>query len=289
MAVAHPNLYGNDAPLWRELARWMGAGSFVATIHVGLALAVMYWPQPPIEAAELPAAVMIELSPLPVAPDTPPQDVAVGPEAAMAEDSTESERSDEPREAEPKTPNKAPKEEAVETAETDIETPKLEEKPDAEAVLPLKAAAPTEPEKLKETEHPPIEKKNEPIKSQVASKRAPITTAPKPIPAAKAAVNAATTQGISSSMSVATWRGMVTAHLNRHKRSPGGGAGTSSVAFTIDRAGRVLSARLIRSSGSAALDGEAVALARRASPVPAPPASIGKGSITLTVPVRFSR
>jgi protein TonB len=68
-------------------------------------------------------------------------------------------------------------------------------------------------------------------------------------------------------MSVATWRGSVMAHLDRHKRYPGGGGGTSSVAFTIDRSGRVLSARLIQSSGSAILDEEAVALARRASPV----------------------
>jgi protein TonB len=61
------------------------------------------------------------------------------------------------------------------------------------------------------------------------------------------------------------------------------------VAFTIDRSGRVLSARLIRSSGSSALDQEAVSLARRASPVPPPPPNIGRASITLTVPVRFSR
>jgi len=78
------------------------------------------------------------------------------------------------------------------------------------------------------------------------------------------------------------------AHLNRHKRYPGGG-GTSSVAFTIDRSGRVLSVRLIRSSGSAVLDQEAVALARHASSVPAPPANIGRGSVVLSVPVRFSR
>jgi periplasmic protein TonB len=61
------------------------------------------------------------------------------------------------------------------------------------------------------------------------------------------------------------------------------------VAFTIDRSGRVLSARLIRSSGSAVLDQEAVSLARRASPVPPPPPNIGGGTIVVTVPVRFSR
>jgi protein TonB len=91
-------------------------------------------------------------------------------------------------------------------------------------------------------------------------------------------------------MSMATWRGQVMAHLNRRKRHPGGAAGgTASVSFTIDRSGRVLSARLIRSSGSAILDREAVALARRASPVPAPPAGIGRSTVNLSVPVRFAR
>jgi len=57
----------------------------------------------------------------------------------------------------------------------------------------------------------------------------------------------------------------------------------------IDRSGRVLSAHLIGASGDAALDQEAVALVQRASPVPPPPAGVGGPSITLTVPVRFSR
>lgn len=80
------------------------------------------------------------------------------------------------------------------------------------------------------------------------------------------------------------------AHLNRFKRFPSGASGgTAQVAFSIDRAGRVLSSRLIGSSGDPALDAEAVAMMRRASPVPAPPSSVGGGSITLAVPVRFNR
>lgn len=80
-------------------------------------------------------------------------------------------------------------------------------------------------------------------------------------------------------------------HLNRYKRYPAGatGTGTASVAFTISRSGQVLSARLIGSSGDAALDTEAVSLARRASPVPAPPPNLGGATITLTVPIRFGR
>ncbi|MFX9123818.1 TonB family protein, partial [Acinetobacter baumannii] len=50
--------------------------------------------------------------------------------------------------------------------------------------------------------------------------------------------------------------------LNRHKRlPPGGGRGTATVAFSIDRSGRVGAARLLGSSGDPILDQEAVALA----------------------------
>jgi protein TonB len=89
--------------------------------------------------------------------------------------------------------------------------------------------------------------------------------------------------------SPAAWQSAVLAHLNRFKRSPGGGSGVATVAFVIDRAGHVLSARLVRSAGSAMLDAEALTLPRRASPVPSPPAGVGSGGIlSLTVPVRFN-
>jgi protein TonB len=51
----------------------------------------------------------------------------------------------------------------------------------------------------------------------------------------------------------------------------------------------VTSTRLSRSSGDSALDQEAVALPRRASPLPKPPEGVGSSSIALTVPVHFGR
>jgi protein TonB len=186
-----------------------------------------------------------------------------------------------------------PKEPPPEPIEREVETemPELPKIDNAAAVLDAPAPPPPQPETVeqKPEEKKKVEKKKDEPKPKRKSVAQP-ASAPKPVDARRARTNAAPTSGVASSMSIATWRGSVMAHLNRLKRYPGGGAGgTSSVAFTIDRAGRVLSARLIRSSGSAVLDQEAVALARRASPVPAPPANIGRGSITLTVPVRFSR
>lgn len=247
-------------------------------------------------AGEPPAVIMIELAPLPVAPESPEQDLAVGPQTVMSEQSTPTERKDEPVEREDPQPepqrDKATPEPVAREVKTEIETPELPQIDTAAAILEtqLKKPAP-EPERVEEKKPPEKSKETERSKLRDQAKTAArATSAPKPLPAPHAKTNAAPTSGVSASMSVATWRGAVMAHLNRHKRYPGGGAGgTSSVAFTIDRSGRVLSARLIGSSGSAVLDQEAIALARRASPVPAPPTNIGGGSIVLTVPVRFSR
>ncbi|MDC7986309.1 energy transducer TonB, partial [Rhodoplanes sp. TEM] len=97
----------------------------------------------------------------------------------------------------------------------------------------------------------------------------------------------------SGGASLASWQGRVAAHLNRHKTYPSEArarneSGIVVLVFSIDRSGGVISASLGRSSGSAALDREATALARRASPVPAPPPGVGGSRIRLTVPIRFN-
>ncbi len=58
--------------------------------------------------------------------------------------------------------------------------------------------------------------------------------------------------------------------------------------FTMDRAGHVLAATLVHSSGSLALDEEAMALIRRAEPLPPVPAEMPGATVTLTVPVTFA-
>ncbi|WP_072377062.1 energy transducer TonB [Hyphomicrobium sp. NDB2Meth4] len=287
------------------LLRWGCATMCVATLHVGTVYAVVNWPRPPEPAGEPPAAVMIELAPIPVAPDAPEMDVAVGPQQEMTEESTPTEAKDEPDET-PKDPVEPVKTEPPPEPVQDPIEPVVEPEPDlpelpkmevAEAVLPPRAMAPVEPEKPEEPEKPDEVKAKEEPKEVEKKKSTPkpksvaqAASAPKPMKSARAKVNAAPSSGTASAASISSWRGSVVAHLNRHKRYPGGGArGTSSVAFTINRSGGVIAARLIRSSGNKTLDQEAVALARRASPVPKPPANIAGGSIVLTVPIRFSR
>jgi periplasmic protein TonB len=89
--------------------------------------------------------------------------------------------------------------------------------------------------------------------------------------------------------SLASWEGELMAHLNRFKRFPPEAAkgGTAVVAFSVDRAGAIVSVRLIASAGDPALDKAAVGLLGRASPVPPPPSE--RGVVNLSVPIRFDR
>jgi len=79
-----------------------------------------------------------------------------------------------------------------------------------------------------------------------------------------------------SVQAMATYNGRVSDHLARHQQYPPAArskniTGKGSVAFEIDGGGRVISARVAASSGSAVLDQEMIAMVMRASPFPAPP------------------
>ena len=92
---------------------------------------------------------------------------------------------------------------------------------------------------------------------------------------------------------VPAWQGRLAGQLQRAKRYPdsareAGQEGVVSVSFIMDRTGQVLAVRVVHSSGSQALDDEALALVRRAEPLPAPPPELPGRSVTLTVPIRFS-
>jgi protein TonB len=85
------------------------------------------------------------------------------------------------------------------------------------------------------------------------------------------------------------YRGIVAAHLARHKQYPGaargnGTQGSGAVSFTLDGSGRVTSSSVVRSTGAAILDQELAAMARRASPFPPPP---GGRAMSFTVPIGF--
>ncbi len=112
--------------------------------------------------------------------------------------------------------------------------------------------------------------------------------AERPTRAASAAAGAPTSgASMTNGASNASWHAMVAAHLQRHKPHSAQEKGSCTVAFTVDRSGHVLGARLSSSSGSAVLDRLAVAAVQGASPVPAPPADVAGSRFPFNVPIRF--
>ena len=89
---------------------------------------------------------------------------------------------------------------------------------------------------------------------------------------------------------IASWQQAVAAHLARFQRYPAqakGATGVANLSFSIDRQGHVLNSQIIKSSGSAVLDAEALSLITRAAPLPPPPAAVPDTDLTFVLPIRF--
>jgi periplasmic protein TonB len=89
-----------------------------------------------------------------------------------------------------------------------------------------------------------------------------------------------------------SWEGRVLTQLSKSRRYPGAAMarreqGVPTIRFVMDRQGRVLSVSLERTSGYDDLDREALALPRRAQPLPKPPADRAGDTLELVVPVAF--
>lgn len=251
-----------------ELLRWVLSGLIVVLLHGGLAAAMINWGDDDI--AEATAALVLDLAPFPMAPPENMTELPPGPEQVEAEASPQN----------PVTEIKEQVEERVETQESQEEVQQeLTPVQNPEVAL---ASLPPKPQQQVEV-------------PQVNQMTAPETTAPPPMPeVTPAEVAAAQVQGpptVDRSNAIPTWRSSIVARLERNKRYPADAKndrGVAQVAFSLDRRGRVTSSRLLASSGSAALDREALEMIRRAQPFPPPPAALSGTEISLTVPVRFN-
>ena len=59
------------------------------------------------------------------------------------------------------------------------------------------------------------------------------------------------------------------------------------MSFVLDRAGHVLSSRIVTGSGDTAFDAAALAMLERANPVPPPPPVVADDGLSFTLPVIF--
>jgi len=88
------------------------------------------------------------------------------------------------------------------------------------------------------------------------------------------------------------YNALVFGHMQRFKRYPAaarGASGTVVVRFELNRAGEVAAVAVAKSSGNTALDEEALALFRRASPFPPFPPTKPLDRDSFVAPVNFSR
>jgi periplasmic protein TonB len=252
--------------------RWAGAAVLVLAAHVGgTALALMHWQE---DASDDAAAspVIVEMVSTPSVARVESPDIAHGPVVEEAKQT-------------PQAANET-KEEVKQ------ETPRVDPSPlatEPEVVLPV--ARPI-PEKKPEEELP----KEEVTKQQSAdaTAAAPLSTAPPRVDASEPTPAVAPSPGTSASITRlrASWEKALVKHLNRFKRYPEiararGNQGEVTVRFTLDRTGHVIAARVVQSSGSTALDEEALAVLKRADPLPAAPDQVGGMTFDQTLPIRF--
>jgi protein TonB len=152
-----------------------------------------------------------------------------------------------------------------------------------------------EPEETVVIPEPPIAKRPvavlmprpKPAPKKKVAKDKPKKVEHRAAPARAAAGAPSQGSSASSGASNASWHAQVAAHIRRHK--PGGAQerGTCVVSFSVDRGGRVLGARVSRSSGSSSLDRAAVSMIHNSNPVPAPPPDVGGSRFPFSVPVNF--
>jgi protein TonB len=257
------SLYDNGPR--RFPSRWGLSAAVIFALHGGLvALGVAWARHTPVPGTTAPM-VMIDMTPAAAAPEASPPEEAPGPLMQQAE----TVQPDAPIEAKPEPIAPTP--------------PQI--KP--EVVAPSKPieAKPTPPKPKTEVRQPPKPPARE------ASVAAPRTSAPPS--AARRAPQSASMSGDTSAAMTPQYRQLLAAHLQRFKQYPAGAKaagqqGVAMLSFTVTRNGGVSGSRLSQSSGQPALDAEAMAMIRRAQPLPAFLPGMTQASLSFTVPVSFS-
>lgn len=286
---------------WRPeagFARWGVAVATILLLHAGAALGAMIrWEstEPP---APPPAAIMLELAPLPVAPPAP-QTMAPQEPPPAPEPETGPERVVDFSQVLPPLPE-------LPLTPPDIPVPEVElPKPQPEKKVEQPKERPKEQAKEKPKKQPKNEVAEKPKQEPKPKPEPAVAQKPTPQPAqqqqaaAAAPVQAAKAPAAPSAADVArraaaeaNWQGLLLAHLEQHKKYPRLAQkrrqeGTAYLRFRMDRSGQVLNFALARSAGHDALDKEVLAMIKRAEPLPALPPEVTDSQMDIVVPVQF--
>jgi protein TonB len=242
----------------QEFVRWASCGAVVLAAHVLFVVAVLARPDMSEEDTGSPI-VMVDLAPVASAPSAIPSDQPPAPQVQT--ESQERVRQDEQR-------KEKPPEEQVD------DTPTRQ----SEVTLPKR-----EPDPPKETREEKVKQEEQEASHAAAPQSAPVVAA---LPAAP---DPGQVEGPSQA-ALRRWQTQIQVRLNSEKRYPSSGRGAVGVvefSFRIDRDGHVLSSEIKRSSGSKALDEEALATITRSDPLPVPPSGMAEKDLVIVTSVRF--
>jgi len=242
--------------------RWGASFAFVVGVFSSAIWVTLNWqPNSRTNVAQPMAAMMIDLAPMPVTPETPLSAAPPGP-------------------AQEETPLPPP--EPVPEPEPIIEPlPELPIIEEAEALLPKEP--PPEPELIEESE--PLDE------DQLAQEdKAPPAFEAPPDAVAAAPIDGAVS--LAPSQAPATWQSVLLGHLEHHKRYPREARRKRQeavvyVRITINRDGSVVDYRLTKPSPYSTLNQETLALIARAQPLPPPPPEVSGDTVEFVVPVEF--
>ncbi len=268
-----------------DVVRWGACFVFVLTFHAAGAMALLaHWNSEPDLVANAPV-IMVELAPVPVAPQITPSQLPPGP----VQNEAKAQPEPQPEPEKPATKLEPDPVKPVEKAELPPLPTIPEAKPLPVVTPPPKAEPPKQAEKPKEKKQ--VEKLKE---KKLRHHHASIASAPSA--ADRAARRAAAPSPGANSHNpnaIPNWKSALVARLERYKRYPAeaqarGEHGVAQLAFSVDRHGGVHGARIVRSSGSRALDAATLALVARAAPLPPPPPDVPGAQIAITVPIRYN-
>jgi len=252
----------------REFARWTACGCIVVAAHAAVpAWLMMAGVDDDANAAA--GAIVVELAPMMAAPANDKMDLPPGPDQVQSDASV------------------AVQAEKLKERPEETEEPKAEE---TEVKIDETVKSEIEIESAKPK---PAPEKPAPQDNQVFS---PVTTAIQLSRADDVPTPVAPQQTVyteDDSDRIPEWRRQVSNKLERNKRYPAsarsrGEQGTTYIEFKLDREGRVIESRVVRSSGSATLDQETLELLHRSEPFPKPPLTSLKGAtVFLAIPLHY--
>ncbi len=165
--------------------------------------------------------------------------------------------------------------------------------PQPSAVAPAQELPPG-PMEHEETEPTPPPKEETKPPEALAEVALPKPEPPKPEPPVEEKHMTAPPPARTQRKSIDRWQRQLSTHIQKYQRYPAaararGESGVAQVLYTIDREGHLLRSSIWQSTGSAALDQEALAVLARAQPMPPPPDDMTDDELTLVMPVRFNR